>query len=310
MAISFLKKYVWLINLILIALLAYVVARIITVRLGDRFSTLPPEAKASPQNYKKIGRFSRTASIKNYNIINKRDIFGLKSISTKPAKSIPEGLPQTTLKLELLATVLKPGLESIAVFKNYETGKIRSYIEEDTIDLIKSERVKLARIENCIVVLERRDEGNETIRCQKEFEGSSTKVAGLRGSRLNSRTTNTNKKDFKKSKQTQGVREIEEGVFEIDQRMFDELLSNSNDLFTKARVVPQKDGLRFFAIRRNSIFYNIGIKNGDIVHRINNVELNNIENALTVFDELKGESKFQIDLTRRGKKITQEYNVR
>jgi general secretion pathway protein C len=92
--------------------------------------------------------------------------------------------------------------------------------------------------------------------------------------------------------------------------MLDELLSNPNELLTQARVIPQEDGLRFFAIRPNSVFFKIGIRNGDILHKINEVELSNVENALNLFEELRGQSKFNINLTRRGQKLTYEYTVK
>ncbi|MFA9408879.1 MAG: hypothetical protein ACERKJ_08585, partial [Candidatus Dadabacteria bacterium] len=77
-----------------------------------------------------------------------------------------------------------------------------------------------------------------------------------------------------------------------------------------ARVIPQDDGLRFFGIRSNSIFWKIGIKNGDTLHKINNVELNDIERALGVFEDLKTQNSFTINLTRAGQQYTYDYTVK
>ena len=92
--------------------------------------------------------------------------------------------------------------------------------------------------------------------------------------------------------------------------MLENLLSDPSKIIQQARVIPQDDGLRFFGIRSNSIFWKIGIKNGDTLHSINNVELNNLEKALTVFEELRYQNSFTIDLTRAGQKYTYQYTVK
>ena len=43
---------------------------------------------------------------------------------------------------------------------------------------------------------------------------------------------------------------------------------------------------------------------------INDVELTNVGNALGIFEQLKGQPNFTINLTRRKKKHTFEYNVK
>ena len=95
----------------------------------------------------------------------------------------------------------------------------------------------------------------------------------------------------------------------IERKMLDELLDDPSALINQARVVPQQDGLRFFGIRPSSIFFKIGLRNGDTVHKINEVELSDVQNALGVFGQLKNESDFSIDFTRRGKKLSYAYNV-
>ena len=92
--------------------------------------------------------------------------------------------------------------------------------------------------------------------------------------------------------------------------MLEDLLGDPNQFVNQARVIPQENGLRFFAIRPNSIFFKIGIRNGDILHRINDVELDNVENALQLFEELRGASSFKVDLTWGGQNLTYEYVVR
>lgn len=315
MIISLFKKHTWAINLFLVAVLAYILSQIVIDNIKGKMPVLPHEATALSKSVRvenDVSTNKEAASRKSYEIILSRNIFGLKTTSSKKTSGI-ENVPQTTLNLELLGTVINASESSVAVIKDVDSGRVNGYRLDELIDIIKSEKVKVVRIENCVAVLERISGGPETIKCKKELGHESRPNRVASRSRVNSvsdeRRTNQGygRGD---SKSDDGVNEIEEGVYEIDRKMLDELLSNPNDILTKARVVPHDDGLRFFAIRPNSIFSKIGIRNGDTLHRINDVAMDNVENAFSLFEDLKGQSKFTIDLTRRGKRITYEYTVR
>jgi general secretion pathway protein C len=314
MVISLFKKHTWAINLFLVAVLAYILAQIVIDNIKGKMPVLSHGAAASSksvpvENY--AGLNKGLAPRKSYDIILERNIFGLKNTSSASSPGI-ENVPQTTLKLELLGTVINPSKGSIAVIKDIDSGRINGYRLDELIDIIKSEKVKVIRIENCVAVLERVGEGPETIKCIKNMNdnSSSTQVASSATLSASRKTPTTKGDRGGLSGSADGINQIDEGVYEIDRKMLDELLSNPNDILTKARVVPHDDGLRFFAIRPNSIFAKIGIRNGDTVHSINDVDLDNVENAFGLFEELRGQSKFSIDLTRRGKRLTFEYTVR
>lgn len=308
MLISVLKKYIWIINLILLVVVSYTLAQIVNDKIKADLSNKKIKTVASLDKTEQKQLSSRSS----YDVILKRNIFGLQSTSS--GSSLIQDAPQTTLNLELLGTAIEPGVQSIAIIKNLDTDKVRGYMEGDSIDIIQSERVKLAKIENCRALVERND-GAETIQCKKDMNEitSSTgnarpklsQVSGLdRSSIISQRSTALPKSE------AGGVKEVNEGEYEIDQKMLDELLGDPNQLLTQARVIPQEDGLRFFAIRPNSVFFLIGLRNGDILHKINDVELSNVENALSLFEELRGENQFNINLTRRGQKFTYEYTVK
>jgi type II secretory pathway component PulC len=188
--------------------------------------------------------------------------------------------------------------------KNRDTGKVKSYSEGDTLDIIETEPVRVLKIDNCVVIVQRA-RARESITCNKDVKGvqsASSQNVTLRPAPAFAGPVSDSQK--------QGINRIGEDVFEIDRGFLDEKLSNLNDLLTQARVVPTGDGIKFLAIRRNSLFYDIGLRNGDTLHRINDVTLDNVENALGLFEELKQQNNFKIDITRRGKPLTYEYRVR
>lgn len=308
MILSFLKKYIFVVNLILLAAIAFVVAQIVNDKIKDKVSPPYSEIEAGSnygeKNYadEKPGLVSSRSS---YDVILERNIFGLKSTSSGPSKLNPDEVPQTTLNLELLGTVIHPTVTSRAVVKNVDNGKVRIYTEGEYIDIIESEDVRLSSIESCVAVVER-SRGPETIRCKKGVGGisSSTLTSGYFSGNIASDVLG------RSAEEGEGIEEVKEGVYEVDQKMLEDLLGDPNQFVNQARVIPQENGLRFFAIRPNSIFFKIGIRNGDILHRINDVELDNVENALQLFEELRGASSFKVDLTRGGQNLTYEYVVR
>ena len=70
------------------------------------------------------------------------------------------------------------------------------------------------------------------------------------------------------------------------------------------------NGFRIFAIRRNSLFQKLGLKNNDVVQRVNGMELNDPARAMGLLDELKGENRLTIDVLRGKEPRTLTYEIR
>ncbi len=320
MLVTILKKYVWVINLILLTGLAYLLATTVNGQIEGKLK--PTDAVASqkfdvvdPNNPKKT---HRTKPESFYSVIMTRNIFGITpsdtgiSIPGSPIGSI-EGLPESSLNLILLGTIMNPDAKSVAIIKNPDNSKVQGYRGGDKIDIIKKEKVKLVKVKNCKAVIERTGKGRETIKCKNLGDPvASAAKTNNRGNKRSNRANRRNKNDREEKEvetQEEGISKIGENEFEISRETLEEVLGDPTQIVQEARVIPQKDGLRFFGIRSNSIFWKIGIKNGDTLHQINNVALNDVEKALGVFEELRGESNFTIEYTRAGQKYTNEYTV-
>lgn len=101
----------------------------------------------------------------------------------------------------------------------------------------------------------------------------------------------------------------------IAREELEEATQDINKLLTQARLVPNftggvADGFRIFSIVPSSLFEKVGLKNGDILHGINGVELKDPEKALQVYQLLKDNDRFVIDLMRAGQKMTINNEVR
>lgn len=112
-----------------------------------------------------------------------------------------------------------------------------------------------------------------------------------------------------------GVAETGENRFVVDQTELSSAFENMNQLLTQARMVPfftagKADGFRIFAIRPNSLFEKIGLRDGDVLQRINGNELADPARAFELFEQLRNERQISVDLVRNGARQTLSYEIR
>jgi general secretion pathway protein C len=105
------------------------------------------------------------------------------------------------------------------------------------------------------------------------------------------------------------------GSFVIDQRALNAVLDNPAQAMTDARLLPsQKDGkvegFRATEVKPNGLFGMIGIKNGDVLLRLNDFPMDSPDKALQSFIALKGQNRLKLDLVRDGKPETYTYDIR
>ena len=117
------------------------------------------------------------------------------------------------------------------------------------------------------------------------------------------------------SESTDTVRQLAEDKWIVDSRELEDASTNMSKLMTQIRVVPnftdgQPDGFKIFAIRPGSLFAKIGLQNGDVLKRVNGVEIQGPEQAFEAYQRLKDETSIQIDLVRRNENKTFSYEVR
>lgn len=111
-----------------------------------------------------------------------------------------------------------------------------------------------------------------------------------------------------------GIHKVGANSYEIDQEEIDATLSNLNSIATQARIVPsfkdgQANGFKLFSIRPGSLYSKIGIKNGDVVQRINGYEISSPDKALEIYSKLKNSKQITVDINRRGKNQTLDYSI-
>jgi len=105
------------------------------------------------------------------------------------------------------------------------------------------------------------------------------------------------------------------GSFVIDQRALNAALDNPAQAMSDARLLPsQKDGkvegFRASEVKPNGVFSMIGIKNGDVLLRLNDFPMDSPDKALQSFIALKGQNRLKLDIIRDGQPQTFNYDIR
>lgn len=106
------------------------------------------------------------------------------------------------------------------------------------------------------------------------------------------------------------VRKTGANSYEIDASDLDAALSNMAELSTQARMVPAFEngksiGFKIFSIKPGSVYEKIGLKDGDIISKMNGYEMNDPSKLVEAYGKLRSSS--QVNLEVNGK--TLEYSV-
>ncbi len=138
--------------------------------------------------------------------------------------------------------------------------------------------------------------------------------APARGRRTATAPSRVKAESTASAKAGSGVRKTGDGQFLVDRREVDHAIANLNEVVTQARAVPyMKDGkntgFRVFAIRPGSIFEQIGLKNGDVVQRINDQQLSDPAKAAGLLDVIQSADTLRIDILRANKPSTMSYRI-
>ncbi len=285
------KRYFWAVHFLFLPMGAYLVADMINLVIGSRL-----EASIKPIGEENAPAFPNTMSGKSYLDIIEGNIFNAKmrgkqeEVTSVPQTEVIQAtLPD--LRVILIGTVVGEGGNSYAIIENQVTHEQSLYRLGESID----NQAKIMKIDRIEVVLLM---GN-TRKSLRLYLDEEEPEAGMTGTKT----------------QQAGIVNVTSNQWVLDRQEIAMALDNLPQLLTKARVVPnfnagKPDGFRIFSIVPDSFFSKIGLQNGDVLQRINGVEVKDPENFMKVFQQLKGETSVTLDLVRNNQKQTFAYEIR
>lgn len=111
------------------------------------------------------------------------------------------------------------------------------------------------------------------------------------------------------------IQKVSETEYHVDRAVIDNILENQAQLMRSARIVPeQRDGktvgIRLFGIRQDTLLGTLGMQNGDRLEKINGFDMASPEKALEAYARLRTATSLTVQVTRRGKPLTIEYQIK
>ncbi len=111
------------------------------------------------------------------------------------------------------------------------------------------------------------------------------------------------------------ARKVGEREYLLNRTKVQHALDNPEQLLTDARLLPnlkgnKQEGFKMFEVKRGGIYDSLGLRNGDILLRVNELEISNPEVAINAMTAIKGMDKVSLDIIRNGEKISMDYEIR
>jgi general secretion pathway protein C len=278
------------VRLFLLALVAYSGALVVNSLIAIRLT--PPALSSYPkESLSQKSKARRPLSY--YAVVYTRDIFN--SVKSLAQNGKVSSQVNGTLPLRLWGTAAGNNVSAFAIIEDLSSHAQGLYREGDTI----TAEIKLAKVEWDRVILQR-DGVEEALILPKE--SSSVAPAAATAPSVSPLSPH-------------GIRQVNQDSYLVDRREVEYAIGHPNKIFTQARAVPYfqdgaAQGFRLFAVKPKGVVARMGLKNGDVVQRVNGVELTDPSTALSLLQDLQGQPRIQVDLMRNSQPTTLTYEVR
>ncbi len=218
--------------------------------------------------------------------IFRRNLFGSEPLPADASEPAP-GAP---LELKLRGTARIDGRD-YAVFENSSAGL------QDVFSV--GERVfdgpKLLSVDEHRAVLLYQGR-RRTIEFSSEDEQEESSPAGTEGNSAG------------------GIRKTGKDSYLVDRREVEHTIDNLNTVVTQLRAIPylrngKSLGFRVFNIHPGSIFDRMGLRNGDVIQRVNGTELTSPANAMGLLDGIADAEEIRVELLRNNRPQVLTYRI-
>ena len=277
------NRYFTISNIVLITIAVYFIISGFYKVATYRLDPVPPPRVTGDRQISSVEDDSQPLSY--YQPIVERNLFNTnKDAGSKPVSIEVETLKQTELKLKLWGTVSGLGGQTYAVI---EEAKSRQQNLYKVGDAVQNATVKMVFREKVILSVNGQDEVLEI-----------EEVRGRASGRMPPRTATSSRRQKITLKRSQ----IESSV------------KNVNELMKQVKIRPhtengQAAGLMLSSIQRGSIFRRMGLRSGDVITGVNGSSLVSVDDALKIYENMKSSSNMSIEIKRRGRSRTIEYNI-
>lgn len=287
------RTYLILINVLLLTGAAYLGVSSFYQVVGARFEVISPSIEDSEK--KTAPTRESVNPLSEYKAIEERNLFRLagKQEGTEPAKVDIEALQETKLQLKLWGTVTGNDQNAYAVIEDTKQRVQQLYHVEDAI---LNAIVKEIHREKVILEVD----GAFEVLQMEEIRGTADRRNVAR---------------LKRDKKPEGSKTLGSKSISLKRERIDEAVNDLGNLMKQVRIRPhykdgQSDGLTLSGIRSNSIFSEMGFRNGDVIVGVDGKDIESVDDALSLYENLQSAENVQVQLRRRGRLQTIDYSVK
>lgn len=271
------KRFRWLIDLLLLTLIMWVVAGIITGVAGYFLYELPAPAAHKNLQQAKAGKQIRARS--DYAVIKERDLFKVAKagpVADKPKPQEDVVRPVAEMGITLKGTITGPERYARAIIEEKRAQDLYA-----VGDKIKGARI-LAIYRNKVIL---EVNGQEQMLVVEEDKGAASRT---------DRTARTARRTKQPAAPVSGG--------------LNNIMSNLDEYIGRARVAPyfkggQPYGFRVSNVDRSSLIYELGVRSGDVIRSVNGIPVRSPEDAFAAYQKLQNESSVDVELERRGSAV-------
>ncbi|NOX24565.1 MAG: hypothetical protein GXP59_00280 [Deltaproteobacteria bacterium] len=299
---ALLHKYFTVVCITLTAVLGCFAGWLATVILGIYF-TVPVKTLAAGRLVTKVVEQKRP--VRDYQVILDRNIFdstgaaapgrlvdgsaSAVALASLGKKTLPSSA--SAVKNLVLVGTIAGGSDSLAVIR--VGAKIHSYRPGDKIGGVIIKKV----MRNAIVIVS---------------PGGSSRTLAVAGARADFVAAQA--PSVPSPANQARIKQVGKNKWVIPMAVVERARGNFSKLLTQIRMEPRivankTAGFVVRMIRSNSLPAQIGLRLGDVVMGVNNVQLNSPEKALQIFQQLREARHIRVDLLRKGRPLTLEFGT-
>ena len=297
------QRFVIPINLILITAIAYLGVELFYSIAGSGIQALPDRRQSVLQQESREKNSEKPLS--RYRVVTDRDLFNINATEQPQAVAQElnlEDLKETDLQLRLWGTVSGSPAASYAVIEDLKKREQNLYRVDDKI---QEATVKAILREKVILLVNGEDE------ILTMDEARKTTSAGSPATRP--RTTG---REAVEDRAVAGESPARTQRISLNRSMIEDAMNDVSQLATQISITPHisedggPDGLALKNIKPNSIFRRMGLRNGDILTGVDGQEIQTVDDALKLYENLKSASGVQVQILRRGQERSIDYSIR
>ena len=299
-----LKRYFWLAHVLLVTLAAWLGADMVKAYLSAKlmapFAVRPPQSRSTPDR-------PTQAVPADYAVIKERNVFNANPPTNTPASEKPPPPPPaqeiqpTQLQLKLVGVAGSDNQRYAVIEDMTKRGVQAVYQVGDTVQTAQITAIS----RDCVVF----NNGGKSEELCFQRDGLEMKAPPSQSARPGPAAKAAQPGD------DSGIVRVDGATWRVSRELLLEQFGNFGNLSTQARMMPymvqgQPQGFRLVQLVPDSTLQKLGLQNGDVLQKINGLNINSPAEALQAFQQLQNESTVRLELLRQNRPTTLTYDIR